>query len=58
MVVGACDTQDGYDHIKGELIQIFGDKGKKGKKAAWREEEVRKRFNKEQQGMGVLCVEK
>ena len=56
--MGACDTQDGYDHIKGELIQIFGDKGKKGKKAAWREEEVRKRFNKEQQGMGVLCVEK
>ena len=29
VVVGACHTHDEYDHIKGELIRIFGGKGKK-----------------------------
>ena len=29
VVMGACHTQDGYNLIKGELVQIFGDKGKK-----------------------------
>ena len=33
VVVGACHTQNGYDHIKGELIRIFGDKGKKEAKS-------------------------
>ena len=26
VVMGACHTHDEYDHIKGELIQIFGSK--------------------------------
>ena len=33
VVVGECYTQEGYNHIKGELIQIFGDKGKKEAKS-------------------------
>ena len=33
VVVGVCHTQDGYNHIKGELIQIFGNKGKKEAKS-------------------------
>ena len=33
VVVGACHTQEGYDHIKGELMRIFGGKGKKDTKA-------------------------
>ena len=33
MVVGACHTQDGYDHIKGELIRIFGTKERKRQRA-------------------------
>ena len=55
VVFGACHTEDGYDHIKGELIQIFGDKEKKEAKS-WLEGG---RGKKEmQQGVGVLCVEK
>ena len=32
VLVGTCYTKDGYDHMKGELMRIFSDEGKKRRK--------------------------
>ena len=49
MVVRACHTKEGYNHIKGELTRIFGDKRKK-------KEKKKKERNQAKNNEWVFCV--
>ena len=55
-MVGACHSQEGYDHIKGELMRIFGDKGKKREKKSCGGERRRHERNQDKNNEWVFCV--
>ena len=57
VVVGACHTRDGYDHIKGELIRKFGEKGKKEGKSWLERGRVQKVIQQGDTGRGCFVCE-
>ena len=58
VVVGACHIQEGYNHIRGELMTIFGDKGKKREKKSWWERgEGMKETKARTMNEGFVCGE-